>query len=98
MPRKLFSCYSLLVLFSVLATSTLAQNFRGQIRGLILDQTGAAVPGATVTLANVNTGVTATKQTDSAGLYVFDYVDPGTYRVTFFLGTQQLGPVLSFVR
>jgi hypothetical protein len=23
---------------------------------------------------------------------------PGTYRVTFFLGVQQLGPVLSFVR
>jgi len=23
---------------------------------------------------------------------------PGTYRVTFFLGAQQLGPVLSFVR
>ena len=30
----------------------------------------------------MNTGVTTTKQTDATGLYVFDYVDPGTYRVT----------------
>jgi hypothetical protein len=40
------------------------------------------LPSATVTLTNVNTGVTGTKQTDTSGLYVFDFVDPGTYTVS----------------
>ncbi|HZQ52512.1 MAG TPA: carboxypeptidase-like regulatory domain-containing protein [Bryobacteraceae bacterium] len=59
-----------------------AQTYRAQIRGLVTDQSGAVLPGATVTLSNKSTGVTTTKQSDSAGLYVFDYVDPGTYTVT----------------
>jgi hypothetical protein len=64
-----------------LAVGTLAQTYRAQVRGLIADQTGAAVPGATVTLSNVNTGVKTVKTTDSAGLYVFDLVDPGSYTI-----------------
>src|SRR5947209_727348 len=70
------------VLFSVLALSSFAQSYRGQVRGLVLDQTGAALPGANVALANVKTGVSSNKQTDSSGLYVFDYVEPGAYTVT----------------
>ena len=60
----------------------LAQKYRAQARGLVTDQTGAALPGATVTLLNPSTGVKAVKQTDNSGLYVFDYVDPGTYSIT----------------
>ncbi len=69
-------------LLLLLGISAFAQNYRGQIRGLVVDQTQAAVPGANVILANVKTGLTATKQSDSAGLYVFDYVEPGTYTIT----------------
>jgi hypothetical protein len=65
-----------------LVVSAWAQTNRAQVRGLITDQSGAALPTATVTLANVNTGVKATKQTDTSGLYVFDFVDPGTYTVS----------------
>jgi hypothetical protein len=65
-----------------LALSATAQSYRGQVRGLVVDQSGAVLPGANVTLANVNTGVTTNKPTDTAGLYVFDYVDPGTYTIT----------------
>lgn len=66
----------------LLASSALAQSYRAQVRGLVTDQTSAVLPGATVTLLNVKTGVSAVKQTDTAGLYVFGYVDPGTYRIT----------------
>ncbi len=59
-----------------------AQTYRAQVRGLITDQSGAILPGANVTLSNVNTGLNAVKQSDNSGLYVFDYVDPGTYRLT----------------
>jgi hypothetical protein len=70
-----------MLLVSTLSLSTLAQNFRGQIRGLVSEASGAVIPGAVVTLTNVNTGVTTTKQTDSVGVYIFDFIDPGTYTV-----------------
>jgi hypothetical protein len=66
----------------VFASSIPAQTYRAQVRGLVTDQTSAVLPGATVTLSNVKTGVSAVKQTDTSGLYVFDYVEPGTYRIT----------------
>ena len=37
-----------------------AQTFRGTILGTILDSSGGAVPGATVTIKNVDTGLTRT--------------------------------------
>ncbi len=70
-----------LCLGAVLVTSVFAQNYRAQVRGLVTDQSQGVLPGATVTLTNVNTGVNVVKQTDSAGIYLFDFVDPGTYRV-----------------
>ncbi|MCU1262468.1 MAG: Cna domain protein [Bryobacterales bacterium] len=71
------------VLALVLASGAVlsGQTFRGQVRGLVSDQTGAVVPGATVTLSNTKTGINSTKPTDSAGLYIFDFVEPGTYTV-----------------
>lgn len=68
--------------FACLAVGMFAQTYRGQVRGLITDQSGANVPGATVTLSNVNTGVKTEKTTDNAGIYVFDLVDPGTYTIS----------------
>ncbi|MCC6860812.1 MAG: carboxypeptidase regulatory-like domain-containing protein [Bryobacterales bacterium] len=45
------------------------------------DPSQAAIVGAKVSLKNVNTGVETSKQTDAAGLYTFDFVQPGTYEV-----------------
>ncbi len=59
-----------------------AQTTRAQIRGFVTDASSAALPAANITLRNVNTGLSATKSTDSGGLYVFDFVDPGTYTLT----------------
>src|SRR5689334_11968059 len=64
-----------------LTAPAIAQNYRAQVRGLVTDQSQGVLPGATVTLTNVNTGVNVVKQTDSAGIYLFDFVDPGTYRI-----------------
>ena len=79
--RQVVSSLIALSICILLTTSALAQNYRGQVRGLVTDQSKAVVPGATVTLTNVNTGVSVVKQTDSTGIYLFDFVDPGTYRV-----------------
>ena len=61
---------------------TWAQTNRAQIRGFVIDASSAALPNATVTLKNLNTGLAVSKATDSSGLYVFDFVDPGTYTIT----------------
>jgi hypothetical protein len=83
MACKQVTCLLKVALLAILAgVPALAQTYRGQVRGFITDQTGAALAGATVELLNVNTGVSTTKESDDAGQYVFDYIEPGTYRVT----------------
>ena len=62
--------------------SGFGQDYRGRIEGLITDQSKAVIVGATVTLLNVNTGVSTVRQTSDTGLFVFDLVDPGTYTIT----------------
>jgi hypothetical protein len=59
-----------------------AQEYRGTVRGVVTDPTHAVVPGAKVTLRNINTNVEKSLQTDSSGFYLFDFAIPGTYSVT----------------
>ena len=68
-------------LLLILAATGFAQE-RGRVQGLVTDQTKAVIPGSTVTLLNVNTGVRVVKETTDTGLYLFDLVDPGTYSIT----------------
>src|SRR5450759_3894976 len=59
-----------------------AQEFRATIQGIVTDSSQAVVVGATVTLLNVKTNVAVVRQSNDAGLYRFDYVDPGSYTVS----------------
>jgi outer membrane receptor protein involved in Fe transport len=65
-----------------LPTGAGAQDYRARVQGTVLDESKAALPGATVTLLNEATGVKALKVTDAQGHYLFDFVDPGTYTIT----------------
>jgi hypothetical protein len=71
-----------IVLAAICTPYLIAQEYRGRIEGLVTDQSKAVVPGATVTLLNVKTGVRVVRQSSDTGLYLFDLVDPGTYTVT----------------
>ncbi len=62
--------------------SLYAQIDTGSILGTITDQTGAVVPGATVSLTNEGTNLTITTTTRADGTYIFTPVKIGTYRVT----------------
>lgn len=49
--------------------------------GTVTDQSGAAIPNATVTLTNVATNTSQTATSNGSGQYTFPTVTPGTYRV-----------------
>src|SRR5215468_5615168 len=65
----------------LLAGFAVAQD-RGTIRGVVTDPSAAAVPDATVTVKNINTGLKQTVKTGSDGVYSVLYMPAGQYTVT----------------
>ena len=75
----------------LLSSPGAAQEFRGTISGTVTDPTGAAIPGAIVTIRETRTGTVNTTKSDSAGQYTAPFLLPGTYQVTINLaGFQQV--------
>ncbi|MGB8028233.1 MAG: carboxypeptidase-like regulatory domain-containing protein [Terracidiphilus sp.] len=93
----------LLVLFLALAAlggaQAGAQIVGGTIAGAIHDSTGAAVPGATVTVRQTDTGMTRTLVTGADGRYAAPSVPVGPYSVSAahdgFQPQEQTGIVLA---
>ena len=52
-----------------------------KLSGLITDQSDAALPGATVTVKNLDTGISRTTRTDQNGRYRLFALPPGQYEV-----------------
>jgi hypothetical protein len=76
----------IIVVFVLLAAVSLsAQTFRGTILGTATDPSGAVLPGATVTVKNVGTGLERTTQTSADGSYSLPELPIGTYTVTVTL-------------
>src|SRR5260370_23804541 len=71
----------LLVLNTIVAVVSSAQEYRGRVQGVVTDATDAAVSGAAVRLQNVDTGIATVKPTDNYGHYLFDLVVPGAYKL-----------------
>ena len=66
------------------ASAALAQCMNaGDIRGIVSDASGAAIPEATVTVLNKDTGVTKDFTTNGDGLYDTNSIVPGNYEVSF---------------
>ena len=75
---------SLLVVVCVLALMTspaMHGQATGSFAGNVLDKSGAAVPGATVTVTSQGTGVARDAKTDNAGHYLFPLLAVGFYTV-----------------
>ena len=74
----------LLTLSSICGTVSLyAQTAgAGSITGTITDSTQAAVPGATVTITNTDTGVIHSTASNSAGVFTEPFLIPGHYSVS----------------
>lgn len=78
--RRLF----LIAVLIFAAPAVYAQADRSRIIGTVIDTSGGALPGVTVTLTG--SGVAPTPViTDNSGRYLSPWVPPGTYKITFEL-------------
>src|SRR6476660_9900939 len=59
-----------------------AQAVKGGLLGNVVDDAGLAVPGATVTITEVNTNISYTAVTNESGYYIFSNLKDEPYRVT----------------
>jgi hypothetical protein len=58
-----------------------ATTSTGNINGTVTDPSGAAVPGAKVTITRIDTGGTTSVTTNNSGFYNSGSINPGTYSV-----------------
>jgi len=86
--RSMFSvahCVRVSTMLAMLTSSVWlsAQNVvsTGLLSGRVSDQSGAVVPGASVVVQNLATGVEQSATTNHAGIYQFPALVPGTYSV-----------------
>jgi hypothetical protein len=81
--RKI-SLSGLVIAGCLLAGTGFAQNTNsGDISGIVSDSTGNAIVGATVTVLNVDTGVTKILKTNATGVYDTSSIVAGHYKLTF---------------
>jgi hypothetical protein len=73
-----------LLFFLCCAAAAWGQLYSGSVTGVVVDPSGASVPGAEVTLTDVDRDTHTTANTDEAGRYLFRSLAPGNYslRVT----------------
>lgn len=69
------------ILALIVSEAAFAQGTTSRVVGTVTDNSGAIVPGASVTLTNESTGVVFTAVTNATGNYAFDAVQIGTYTV-----------------
>jgi len=80
--NRMIWAWILASVLAVLFTGSLAgQTGDAEMTGMIKDPSGSAIPGASVSLANQDTGVTRTISSDSVGHYRFYPVSPGRYSI-----------------
>jgi hypothetical protein len=78
-----FFLASFLLLFFGFALCTQGQQTLGGITGTVTDDSGAAVPGADVSIVGDQTQLKRTQETSDTGSYAFVNLPIGSYTVTF---------------
>jgi hypothetical protein len=82
-PRKLAAQSARRVASSMfllaIASGPAYAQFRASIQGTVTDQTGAVIPGATLTLTDLGTAKVSTSTSDGNGLYNFNALPPDAF-------------------
>jgi len=81
--RQLNMLLGVVLAMSSLQAAVAQSTNAGDLSGIVTDNTGAAIPGATVTVVNVDTGIAKDYTTNAAGVYDTSSIVAGTYKVTF---------------
>jgi hypothetical protein len=79
--RYLFNMLLLISMTAGLAGVMKAQSDTGRVVGTVADDTGALIPGATVTLTDLDTGIAQTRTSASDGSFTFAAQTRGHYRI-----------------
>jgi hypothetical protein len=79
--RKLFTLLLSLTLLLSTSVSLFGQSTYGSVVGSVTDPSGAAIPGATVTLTNIGTQEKRTQSSGADGGFTFVNLFAGQYRV-----------------
>ena len=69
------------------ATNAFAQGGTGTLTGTVVDGTGAAIPGATVTATELNTGTERMVVSDDTGVFRMAALNPGPYVIKIELAS-----------
>jgi Carboxypeptidase regulatory-like domain len=80
----------------LLAGYLCAQSGLGRVTGRASDASGAVIPGASVRITNVGTQVSQDSVTSSDGIYNFNSLNPGNYRLEVKMSGFQTSVVESF--
>ena len=82
--RRCFAVLALAAFFvaSSSVTASAQTSGAGTINGTVTDAAQAAIPGASVTVTNTDTGVSHAYTTNSTGLYTAPFLQPGHYKVS----------------
>jgi hypothetical protein len=80
-PKRRLHWVAVLPLLLVADTAP-AQVLYGSLTGTVTDTSSAAIIGAKIEAANINTGTTKDAVSDDHGGYLFTNLQPGTYKIT----------------
>src|SRR5215831_6807957 len=78
--RSILSCTAVLGLIVVVSTAGYGQS-TATLQGSVSDETTAMIPGVTVTVRNIETGITRDVLTDERGWYHIPALAPGEYEL-----------------
>ena len=81
LASKISLTLTTLLVISLACVGALAQSGSSTIRGTVSDPQGNLVAGATVTLTGLGTNTSRTATTEDNGIYSFELVPAGDYRV-----------------
>ena len=76
---KVFLSVFTITLFTLVG---FGQTEKGSISGTVVDESGAVIPGATVTVTNLGNQTSQTFTTNSQGVYNAPFLVPGSYKVS----------------
>ena len=96
--RRVYLAGLILLTTIAFATRTFGQATEGSILGTVTDASDAAVAGATVTVASVQTNIARTSVTNDVGEFVVTNLPLGSYVVSAELSGFKKAVVLSRIR